>query len=349
MTFAYRSRHLAWLVLCLLASAAVAQVRQPPNAGALPGQSQQPQPLRIVDPNAKPSRNVPFRTLLPFPVALPGFGDITPGALNQILLPPGGTDTNSADTNSAVTSNDPNAWPAWIVADPAIAAAEGFLPDRAILARSSERVWYLAPNAGAFVPLAFHDKIRLVTAGCQVEVRGRGEFQLLFHGGGTLRSRERISLRVDSLSETLIELTLERYSNVWLTARDRVIRLHLGSGETVEIDKTPAFLSSDGHLGYIKNPGRGLVTVEGLSGSVRVPSAHRIEVLAESRSSGFSGELGVVGDIASEIEGRILRAEGGVGGGSVVWNGARFAVSSGAVLRIDALSGDSFPKNRLEY
>ncbi len=283
--------------------------------------------------------NQPFPT---FPVDSPGFGQF-PGL--GLPVPFSGITTPAAP--GIVKPRDPNAWPSWIQTDASIRAEEGFLPDRAILSRSAERVWYLSPEASAFVPLAFHDKFRLVTPGCQIQVRRRGEFQVLFHGGAVLRSRGPVELAVEDLSDERVTLRIDDYTHVWITARKRPIEVKLGSGETVLLQNSPGYFERSERLGQIKHAGGGVMSVESAVGSVDIPGAHRVELLAEAKRTGSpTAELALRGDITSIDEGRILRAEGGTGGGAVVWNGARFNVQAGVVLRIDPLAGEAFPNNR---
>ncbi|MCA8942986.1 MAG: hypothetical protein KDB80_10540 [Planctomycetes bacterium] len=272
-----------------------------------------------------------------FPLPSSGFGGFP-------VLPPS---AGIGGPLGSLPPRDPNAWPSWIAVDDTIRAEEGFLPDRAILSRSAERVWYLAPTARAFVPMSFHDKFRLISAGSRIEVRGRGEFQILFHGGATLRSRGPTALRIEELDSARIRLHLDRYKHMWITGQAAPIEIQLGSGELLTIDRTPIYLERDGDLGYLRHSGGGTLTVDSAVGTVEVPAAHRIELLAAaSRTGSPMAELGAAGDVTSIQEGRILRAEGGAAGGTVVWNGAKFVVEPGVALRVDPLRGDRFPENR---
>lgn len=280
-----------------------------------------------------------------FPLSLPGFGAYptlglpTPFAGAQPDLPLLG----------AMPAPDPNAWPSWIASDDSVDAAEGFTAARAIVSRTADRVWYLGPRAGAYVPLAFHDKIRLVTEGARVRVDNKGSFDVLLQEGAKLRSSGPVELRFDALTEEAVDLALVAFSRVWLDARTRPIRVSLPSGELVVVTSARAYLEHDGRTAVVENAGGVSVVLQSAIGEQPIPPAHRAAVLAAAeRTGGVPAALAVAGDVRSQESGRILSGEGGAAGGTVVWNGARFAVPPGGTLEIDPLAGAAFPSHRTE-
>ena len=79
----------------------------------------------------------------------------------------------------APVSDNESGWPSWI--DDPESEQRAATPERAMVARTAERVWVLTPDESAFIPLTFYEKFRVLESGSVVEVRNKGEFQVSFH------------------------------------------------------------------------------------------------------------------------------------------------------------------------
>ncbi|MEM7201847.1 MAG: hypothetical protein AAF628_16390 [Planctomycetota bacterium] len=241
-------------------------------------------------------------------------------------------------------TRDPLAWPSWI--DGGLEPSERRArPDRVVLVRSSDRVWYRPADEGAFVPLAHFDKFRSMESGSSVEVRNRGEFQLVFDDGAIARSVGSTLLLVSSLTDDGVELVLDDFRSFWVTCGARPLRVAFSDGSTITGQRCDLYFERRGGRGRLINYGPGPAEMSGRVGDVTLEQAHVVEVLLEPGRQRFvSPDLRLEG--ATRIDGRegrqvTVRADRE---GAVSWSGARFQLPAGGVLRLDALGGNDFPE-----
>ena len=359
---------LAGMVCCLAAAAAApAQVevrtspagrRQPDFRDPFdPTRSQRQDPTRYVlqlDPVERQFGVLPpgypgleeamplFQGFPTFPPDVPGYGGY-PGVRLPVPFTAGVT-VPPRPRDAAPLPDD--AWPSWFGPGEAI-GDEGFTAERAVLHRGSDRVWYHGPRDTAFVPLAFWDKFRVLSAGSRIEVRHKGEYQITFHGGAMLRAHRPSRLEVEVLNEEIIALRLPHLSKIWLSAVTRPVRLTLPDESVLEAQGTSAYLERGDGFARISNDGVGRLVVRGAIGQQEIPPGHSVWLpLLPTTRSVIGAALALEGDVDARRDGRVLAADGGARGGTVTWNGARFAVPAGGNLRLDPLGGDEFPDNR---
>lgn len=236
-------------------------------------------------------------------------------------------------------------WPSWVGSqlsgEQRLAAA-----DRAVLARLSDRVWLLAPNDNAFVPLAFYDKLRTVTAGSVVEVRARGEFQLVMHDGAQLRTWGRARLQITRLAEAGAEFGFTSVQRVWVDAKARPLAITLPDGSVLELANCSVRIEAVGGRAVVQNYGPAAARMRNRSGSFELPKAHRSTVLTQPPTASFHpADLDLEGAVRAQRQGRMLEVTGD-GPGAVVWSGARFELERGRVVRLDPLAGEDFPEKK---
>lgn len=237
-------------------------------------------------------------------------------------------------------------WPTWIETG-IPEAAKKTSPARAALARTADRVWFLAPDDTAFAPLAFYDKFRVVESGAFIEVRNKGEFQIAFHDGALLRSLGPVRLGLPKLANSVAELSLTSFRRFWLNAKTRPFSVKLPDGSKIELAGTNAYLETEGDRAIIFNHGRRALRWVGHVGEHVVPPAHRVEIMLEGAKQPFLGSgLLLEGALRTEPNGRSLAVHGEGEGGKVTWSGARISVPEGVVVRIDPLAGVSFPEGK---
>ena len=236
-------------------------------------------------------------------------------------------------------------WPSWIGGEaPGLQVAT---PERGVLARVADRVWFLAPGETAFIPLAFFDKFRVVDSGSVIEVRNKGEFQMAFHDGGTLRSIGPVRLHVVQLSEQRANLELDTVRRLWLTATARPFRVALPDGSALELPKGQIYFERDGGRAFVHNSGSEPVTWVGRVGRVDLPPAHRLDVFLDRPTRPVvSPWLQLDGAVRVAHTGRAIEVRADGEDGAVSWSGARFRVPAGGVVRIDPLAGDRFPEKK---
>jgi hypothetical protein len=240
----------------------------------------------------------------------------------------------------------PGLWPSWLTPGRSDADASA-RAERAMLVRSSERVWYRPADEPVYVPLAFHDKIREVEAGAGVKVRTRtGELTLVFHDGATLRAQGMLDLEVRILEEAVADLAVGDVYRMWLTVRSRPLRLHLPDTSVVQATSAQVYLARDGERLLVRNYG-GSVSVRSPLGTVDLPRTAQVQTLMTPVPPQAPAlTLTARGTVRVRVTGRELALDGGAEGGHVEWLGARLQIGANATATIDALAGDSFPEYR---
>ena len=261
------------------------------------------------------------------------------------FLPQDSPDPASGDwTPPALPRSDSGSWPSWIETGvPELEKRAS--PERAALARTADRVWFLAPDDTAFIPLSFYDKFRVIDSGTFVEVRNKGEFQVAFHDGAWMRSIGAVRLGLPRLSSTLGELQLNDFRRLWLHAKTRTLKVLLPEGSVLELAGTDLYLERDGARGLVFNNGSRAIRWISRVGEREIPPAHRIEIFLTGENAPYrASALQLEGAVRAEPDGRNVEVHGEPGGGAVTWSGARFRLDGGAVVRIDPLAGAGFPE-----
>lgn len=236
-------------------------------------------------------------------------------------------------------------WPSWLDVEPE-PGGPVVTPERALLVRDADSVWFLSPRDNAFVPLEFHDKFRPVEAGAAIEVPNKGALQIAFHDGGRLTSIGPVRLSVRVLDAEVGELAVARFHRLNLTSVLRRFRLELPDGSTLEIAKSTVVLQGDDARGFVLNKGPGRLVWQRSLGEVTIEPGQRVDVFHDRRqrpelTAGFA-----LDGVDMVQEGRVVSVRGEDRGGTVTWSGARIRVPAGAVLRLDALAGQDFPNLR---
>ncbi len=246
----------------------------------------------------------------------------------------------------ALPESERRGWPSWIkeeIGDDVRAAT----PERAILARNADRIWFLSADETAFTPLAYYDKFRLVESGAVIEVRNKGEYQLVFHDGAQLRSVGACRVAVPRLAAEVAELQVRSFRRIWLSARTRPFRLLLPDGSSLEVESSQVYLERQGSRGFLHNDGPLPVQWKGRVGTVEIAPSRRIDLLLEpARKPYLSASLEVDGSVDVVRKGRMIQVTGtGRNGGYVTWSGTRIRVARGETLELDALAGTEFPED----
>ncbi len=287
-----------------------------------------------------------FPTLIP-----PGFTSFPGGALpspyrddaDYTPLPP-----------PPALPKSPNAWPTWFHG-PGAGAEDGFLPSVGVVAQGSDQVWLRPASGGAFAPLTFYDKFRVIEEGARIQVRGGGQFLIAFQGGASARFDGRAELEVGRLDAETIELSVEELVDVYLMAGERPLRVTVRDTAVLEAERGRVRMQRQGDQLRVANRSSGdlritpLDTVAGGGSSLRrqdpveVPPGFAIRLLLHANAFPTPPQLDLVGDVGTETAGRVLRASASGGGGAVRWFGANFRLPPGTSLRLDPLSGSAFP------
>lgn len=332
------------------------------------GNAQPQQPGEEADPFtprwAKPPQQIPFNGFpLSFPKGLGAFGSYpvtspssgVPGFLGlgaARMTGPGGLPL------FALPSEDVPGWPRWLRA---IDAPEfPYVPGQALLLRQSERVWWKEPGEDAFVPLYFHDKVRSVVPGTEVEVRRTGNFELLLHGGGRVLSQGPTHLRVDSMDDKQVVLKFSMLSKLrmQLSGREHQLQLPDGSMLVVPADVPPAspeelpigpavlVLERADEPGQfygravLWNGGQRAVRWRYALGEVLLEPGHRMQFFLHPVAAGTGA--GLTAAEAEIVANGPARTITGNAGGAVQCCGASFALPKGARLSLDPLQGEPF-------
>jgi hypothetical protein len=346
-----------WLLVALASGAAAQRPYAPPAPGWTSGWwPQEPQEPSQAEPRqAQPPRRGVYRegfqgleSVYPaypsYPTYPPGLGpkplkvpELDPSQLLPGLIPGLSPRRQPGEPGAGPT------WPSWIAGELTGEAAVA-TPTRAALARLADRVWFFTPDDNAFVPLSFYDKIRAVESGTLVEVRTKGDFQLVFHDGGQLRSFGRARVALGQLSEAMAELGLGAFRHMWLVAKTRPLKVVLPDRSVLELQGCSVALRSDNGIGSIRNHGPNAAVWTGRPGRVELAPAHQLSILTEvPRSEYVPAGLDLSGAVRAGREGRVLEVHA-AGSGAVQWSGASFRLGSGDDLRLDPLAGAEFPE-----
>lgn len=335
----------------------VNQPQQPTQGLRTPGarnpfqvQWSQPQSLQLSSgfPVFPSQLSALFGALSPQPVAG------APGA-DPMLLPP------------APAPDEPPGWPAWVRTrqkDPL-----PFAPDVGLLIRHAERVWWRSDAAEPHVPLAFHDKLRTLGAGAEVEVRAVGEFELLLHNSTRVSARGPTQVRLRKLADDEVAFAVAKLTWLRLAVSGRAHDIELPGGHRLRIQPPPpatvplflpapvplatalpgvtelVFTRADepGWLGgraLLTNVGTTDVTFVHATGEVVLPPRHRLAFLLATGGEALPSQVAAV-DVAKEVAGDAVtfRAKGP---GKVAWSGAEFALPAGARVQLDPQQGAPF-------
>ncbi len=336
------------LVLCCVAglvASAPAQVRMPFERLLGRREAQVPEPIpgvplapgeRVLVPGFQGLSSV----YAPYP-ATPTYPPGTFGRADGGDLAAGVGLTEGLDLLRRIAAAPTGGWPSWVGRE----LGEQAAPDVAVLARLEDRVWLLAADDTAFVPLAFYDKLRVLRVGAVMEVRRRGEFQLVFHDGGQLRSSGPARVRIDRLGDVQVELGIERLRHLTLETKTRPVRAMLPDGSVLEAAGCSMYLEAERGRGTVYNYGPAAARLHMRGGSVELPSAHRLAILTDKPSQRFlPAALDLEGAVRTEPRAPRLEVHG-EGEGAVVWSGARFRIEAGTVVTLDPLAGAVFPEN----
>lgn len=327
---------------CLAAPAALGQVPVTPWPQPMPQQEPQrpallPDPMDILLRNAQPGNARPFGAPPQgLPVLFPPDWGAYPGGLFPMPFRAEGSVTPIAPAEP----RSPNHWPRWLPGH----EGEGFTPDLAILAQTTDYVWVREPEEPVFVPLAYWDRFRVVKAGTAIEVRSGGQFLMRFHRGASLRVAGRTKLDLLTLDEEGAEIAFTDLAHVVATASERPLRMRIGSAGTVEVLSSRVSLHRERGMVHVENLGPGALVLRARDQETPVPAGTKAILLPELPAEAPPGELQLEGDLATSRDGRVLRAEAGSRDGSLSWSGARFRLPAGAVLRLDPLAGSEFPE-----
>lgn len=370
-----KSRRSGWLVqFTLLASASVfgapLALAQQTTPTADPGGRmpiQDPLNLTPVWVNSSPPNT--FRGFPVFPSALQGYGayPTAPGAQGAAGAAPGfgsllGGNRLGPPVLQLLPRRPPlppaepeNGWPGWArlrERDPL-----PYAEDLALLVRHSERVWWRAASDEPHVPMAFHDKLRTLKAGADVEVRQAGDFELLLHDGGHVVSRGPSAMVLDKLGADEVALRFPRLTRLRLFGRERAQKVVLPDGSMLLWGPPPTELQGEPVDVHVEREtsepgwfgGRATITNYGLRevvfrhafGEQTLHAGERLTFFLAAPTTDVGAAL-----VTREIE--VQRAAGtatckaGATAGEVRWCGASFTVPAGRTLRLEALQGDPF-------
>ncbi|MBM4063059.1 MAG: hypothetical protein FJ265_18480 [Planctomycetes bacterium] len=285
-----------------------------------------------------------------FPQGLGAFGSYPveglPGAAGALPFP------------LLLQPTEPPGWPRWLRGRDADELP--YVPGQALLVRHADRVWWKSPDEPAAVPLYFHDKVRSVVAGTELEVRQTGEFEILFHGGGRLVANGQVRVHIDAMDEKVVALQVPVFSKLRAQVSGREYRFVLPDGSvlTVPPDRAlaepeaevpgPAWLVFEraiepgchGGRAALWNGGQRAVTWRHAFGETKLEPGHRLWFFLSPPPEPIGAALAVRG-VDTTREGTALLCRSG-GDAQVQWSGARFTLGAGTTLRLDPLAGDPF-------
>ncbi|MCA8956732.1 MAG: hypothetical protein KDC87_11715 [Planctomycetes bacterium] len=265
-----------------------------------------------------------------YPGNVPGYGNY-PGAAQD----PGKSGVPSLEPGM-LKPDDGNAWPSWITHSTAKVGSEA-TADQAVLVRVTDRVWLRAPGEPAYVPLAFHDRFRVLQTGSQVGVRGKGEYQVVTHDGGKLSSRGPCSLTVVAMSEREMSLELSTLDSLWLSATLRPVHAKLPDGTELDFTNSAVYLERRGSRCRLENNGNSVVKFRGAAGRGELrPTDYMTLWMQEPATVAPADALQVSGDLVKSQSGAATELRGAAKG-RVDWSGARFKVEEGATLSVAPL------------
>lgn len=266
-----------------------------------------------------------------YPSNVPGYGGY-PGAGDKTGtgLGPGGLGV------LGLRPTNKDRWPSWIEGGTG-AGDQKVRSNQAVLIRLTDRVWLRPSGERAFIPLAFYDRFRFMEPGSQVEVRGKGEFQLVLHDGGSLRSRGPCSLQIAGLNDESADLQLANVQNVLLTAKLRPLRVRLPDGTQLEFVSGGVHLERRGDSIRVSNAGSSPIRYNGSLGSGEILGPKFIRIwVAPPRIPPLSDALQLTGRVSQSKSGPVTTIRGG-DQGRVTWSGASFVLGEGATLQLQPL------------
>jgi hypothetical protein len=271
-----------------------------------------------------------YEGLPTYPGNVPGYGGY-PGA--------GGQAGETWPVRGPSREKNPGAkdrLPSWIQ-EGAGARSMRATAQQAVLVRVVDRVWFRAPDEPAFVPLVFHDRFKFTTVGAQVQVRGKGEFHLVMHAGGHLRSRGPCAITVTGMDEKAVALQFGEVDQLWIQAGLRPFRLAMPDGTAVEFTDTLLHIERRGDRCRLANLGKSPVRYTGPAGGGELQGPRFIELWTQPAVGPAVGDaLTMDGVLATPPVGETLTIQGGAGG-RVSWSGATFQVGGGSTLAIRPL------------
>ena len=230
-------------------------------------------------------------------------------------------------------------WPSWI--DGGDRADMKSTPEQAVLVRVSDRVWFRAPNDSSFVPLAFYDRFRFMVSGTEIQVRGRGEFQVILHSGGTLRSRGPCEVSVSNMDSKEVAMELGNVDRMWIKAGLRPFRVVMPDATLLSFSNTLAYIERKGDRCHVANLGKGLLRYSGAAGDGELKGPKQIRLwMQAAKVAVHSRELNAQGGVATSRNGEATKVVG-ARGGQVAWSGALFRVGEGATLEIKPLRSNT--------
>jgi len=343
------------------------------NSGQVPGLLPSPYGVEPVNSIWVLPRNLPtFQGWPVFPSQLSGYGAYTnagapPTALQEGDAKPSLPLLPFSPGFAEVPPEPPPGWAGWSRIEGAPPLP--FAPDLGLLVRHAERVWWRADAEEPFVPLPFHDKLRVVRAGAAVEVRQAGDFELLLHDSTRLSASGSTALQIVQLAADGVRIDVGRLTWLRLGAVGRAHTLLLPDGSTVAIaatkpaDGEAAFVPSPspttppaagvtdlvfertdepawlGGRATISNLGTTEVTWRHRAGDVVLAPMHRVTFFLTAGAAPIASEVVVTGGSAERDGARtVCRAPTG---GTAAWSGARFELPPGGSVVFDPLVGDS--------
>ncbi len=341
-----------WRLAAVLAVLSAAYAQQP-AAPARPDpfgiDQRPPQPRLWLDPAwSRMPRQAEFEGFPVFPSRLSGYGAYPvpgqgdPGAIP--LLP--------------VAPPETPGWPGWLRLRQRDALP--FADDLALLVQHADRVWWRREPDDAFVPLYFHDKLRTLPVGAEIEVRQAGEFELLLHTSSRVVALGPTELRLAALTEATVEIDVRRFTRlrVQTSKRDHLFRLPNGSelrigavpaegepsGEVLVLLYRAEEPSRFGGRATLFNAGSRSVRWQDAYGTHVLPPSHRLTMFLAPVPAPIPaglvehGSQGAAAGVALDFPGS--------DGAALSWCGARFEVGPGRTLRLDPLQGAPFAAAR---
>lgn len=255
---------------------------------------------------------------------------------------------------------EPRGWPAWIRSsskDPL-----PFAPDRALLARLVDRVWWRASADEPFVPMFYFDKFAALSVGAEVQVPQSGEFQLLLWDTTQLVARGTTALRLEQLDEQQVRVAVGALTWLRIRAMGRQQAFVMPDGSALEIAAPPAdgspprpvlveFERADEPGSYagratLTNLGQAPVTWRHAFGTATLAPNEQLTLFLSPPATPIAAELAAAGARVAQRDGDVTcRAEGA--DAELRWCGARFALPPGTTVELESLQGNAFPTEPL--
>jgi hypothetical protein len=352
---------LASLLLVLLGGGGLAAQVQPPPQGvpAPPPASQIPMFMGgYFNFNMEGQHSIwsdrvsaPQQGFPTFPSSLGGYGGLFPPP-PQLFAAPSLPEFLPAPIPAEPQPPD---WPSWVRLRSN--AQLTYQADRALLVRSSDRVWFRTPSEDAFVPLYFFDTARTLETGSEVRVQKTGEFLLHLFSGGTVISLGPVELKLGKLEESQVRLEFTRFTNLLLRCGSCAHEFVLPDGSLLQVPQVPPETGSSAQLrlgrhdepgwisgrAYIYNSGDIDVTWQTPFGDVVLKPGQEVLFFLDPPRTPLPA--GLKTDTTADRVDRRLRCRA-VREGQVTWSGVRFRLPAGAVLEIDPLLGRPFAQQQ---